>query len=337
MKEITAVFVHLGGKVPRYLKKNLIRHLSVFPKVPLLVICDNPDVAKTIESLGVSTYLRSSSFEYVTRQAFGYSPKFRNGFWDSTFNRLIAVSEWLLLNPSTKVLHIESDVILTADFPWASLTREHNALWFEVNEDHDCAALLFLPDAGAADWLMVELGKAIALDPSLTDMTALSVVRARGDARVRLFPTLREESFDLIDTGHFEGVFDAATLGMYVLGRNPRNFYGITQLRKPTPEHFVDPLKFEFESSGEGLIRVSNKFGSTKVFNLHVHSKSSKVFSKSGNKYIANMLEKANDHKPGWQFSLDGFLGWVLDFSQSVFNSSLIPNLRRRFLKRRNF
>lgn len=332
--ETILVFVHLGVKLPRYLVANISRTKALFPDLRVLLIGDSLEVLASAATLGVDTYLHDVEVQDNSTGSFGYSQAFRGGFWSATKNRLFALADWHVRNEDLRVLHLESDVMVFRDFPWENFESLGSLAWLKVNHDHDCAAILYSPNGVASKWLSERLREEVAEDASVTDMVALSRIRKRSPASIYLLPTWsrnwpngNSDHFkELCNDSAFPGIFDAATLGMWLLGRDPRNHRGFTKFLMDTPEHLVDATVVDFEPEGFDRLQVSVSGIGKSLYNLHVHSKNPRALGQPDSRELSMRIWKARNHQPYGELSLLAAMTSLIETLQSIFNRQLIPN-----------
>ena len=110
------VYAHFGSQIPSYLLKNLsnVSENSPNHKVVLLSDQSRPRKLKSAVQHMMITH------DLVWRQIQGklQHPKdFRKNFWFTSLIRLYELGKFACLN-NCKLIHVESDVILSDDFPF---------------------------------------------------------------------------------------------------------------------------------------------------------------------------------------------------------------------------
>ena len=119
----------------------------------------------------------------------------------------------------------------------------------------------------------------------------------------------------------FDGIFDPQALGMWLAGIDPRNNYGVTRIH--SEEIFengisiVNPTEERFSIDKNGNIYFEISKEKLPIFNLHVHSKNRKLFSKQWISEITRLIDLANKRKT-----------LIREFNLHVLISLLIANYR---------
>lgn len=324
-KEIEIVFVQLGEKLPAHLISNLILVNQLFPSISINLLTSpvNKFNSKVPGFVSISTFQPDLKLDLLLKNK-SRNLAFRNGFWRYSLERLFAIADFHLTRPEKSLLHIESDVLLLNGFPLGNFSSLEKIAWMTVDAKKDIASLMYFPNAELSQEFSRDLFNFVSSDTSPTDMTALNSLRRNNSHKYTLLPTWSHESEELHTNlsadgesnsmfGH--GIFDAAGIGMWLTGIDPRNNYGIT---KYFASHlfeegafYVNPSAFMLEVSQNGKIFYKTENSDLQVFNLHVHSKSSRVFSQDCIKEITRLALLSNKLVPYQEFSLRIFLGLI--------------------------
>ena len=298
-----AVFVHLGKSPAKHLWLNLARHQQIFPDVKTYLILDQPRHLKNVPD-GIHTHFFKRENKFLNEQIFNaHDQKFRRGFWRYSLERLFALAEFHKTIPLSPILHIESDVFLLPNFPWSTFTAIKTPMWNNYNFERDVSALLFYPNFDAHSRTIGQIQELLSQNSSHTDMTILAELRNRHNDEFAFFPSLSnyipelknisnksENSFlERVSKKNIfsEGVFDAAPIGMWLLGHDPRNNYGKAFIHDSSPinsgDSLVDPSGVNYEIDDQGNLFIVSKLSGNRVnlWCLHVHSKSLRIFSKN--------------------------------------------------------
>ncbi len=235
----------------------------------------------------VYIYEREKSLEaYIA--SLNHNPAFRKGFWIFSLERFFALNSWHLENPSATFLHIESDILIMKNFPWNSFNGIDKLTWCRFNQHEDVASFVYSPNVQATVLLVEKLKEQISVNNKSTDMSALGAISNQNDVNIlpRLgFDEERVGTLNLANSNHthqFHGVFDEATIGMWLIGQDPRNNFGISKKFRVLTHADVDPSKYIFRYSSKNVLTASRNGKEVSVYNLHVHSKKLLLFSKYG-------------------------------------------------------
>jgi hypothetical protein len=315
-----AVFVHLGKSPVNHLWLNLQRHQRLFPQIKTYLILDEKRHLKNVPS-GIEIYFFKRESNFLDESVFNaHDQKFRRGFWRFSLERLFALAEFHKSIPQKSILHIESDVFLLANFPWSTLSSVETPMWNNYNFERDVSALLFYPNYQAHAKTIRQVQELLVENPGHTDMTILAELRNRYSDEYNFFPSLSNIVAELKNslnqceskfierlkcTDIFEnGVFDAAPIGMWLLGHDPRNNYGKAFIHDPSPiasgDSIVDPSSVGYEMDDQGNLFLVSKLSGLKInlWCLHVHSKSLQIFSKNWDLELRKFVHMTNTPFP---------------------------------------
>jgi hypothetical protein len=332
------VFVHLGKAKAPHLWLNLQRTQTLFPSASIhLIIEERTSVPKYIrEFVVIHIYVRTIEISKLREQHM-LASGFRNGFWWFSLERLIALGQAHNAIGNSGIIHLESDVMLMPNFPFHFFELEKLS-WCRYNEIRDVASILYSPDIQKTEWLITQIINSYVLNPTHTDMTILSEISNSHADKVCVLPylgnhevDLRNKKFNLKSAGleisnsdhDPQGIFDAAPLGMWLCGQDPRNHYGFTRFEMrniiESGDSYIDPSKFEFSYRTDSGLRISAGSDALSIWNLHIHSKNLKLLSNN------------------WEAELQRILacrGQRSEFSVRIFCSLVISNLKQRTLLR---
>ena len=301
------VFVHLGLEPIVYLENNLDTAAHFSPTSEIIVVVNAAHPLRT--TLAADPRYRIVCVEDLTRSVahdtFMSTSRldraFRGGFWHFAVERLFvldAVYNALDLAPG---FHIESDnlIFFDADVMAGRLTPLYPGMAATFDADDRCVpAVLFINDASALTRLAEFMADAtINAPPKLhqNDMRMLAAFRqvnARNviDGLAIVPPDYPRELCSMtgkrpadpdLYSRHFDrvrSVFDAAALGQYMFGVEPRSLIGHRDTHGFINETCVfDPsvLDYVFLPGPRGRAQpyVRTASGLWPINNLHIHSK----------------------------------------------------------------
>jgi hypothetical protein len=243
---------------------------------------------------------------------------FRNGFWSLTILRFFALLDCMQKLELSKVLHIELDIKLMPTFPWQALENlQYEISYPQVTDQDGSASILYINRTKGLVEMLAEFSRQMRMSPNSTDMSLLGLYKRMHPSRVGLLPTFPGQTQTVLPWEL--GCFDAATLGMFLTGTDPRNSRGWIHFQKKQPNHIVDIAQFEdIGFIGKSLIFRSQ--GQTApIFNLHIHSKQPALFTDAG-------IEKAISKIKGKGIK-------KTKFKLLVFVKMVLGSVRRRLLR----
>jgi hypothetical protein len=348
---IEIVFVHLGSNKVDHLIANIKLIRNFFPEVSInCVVSDHSPLLGELPSYVNTLVYKASLQTQNLLQNKVQDASFRGGFWRYTFERLIAINLVYTNranNSNCSLLHVESDVLLLPNFPFSRLKNLSHIHWLPVNSDKDAASLMYFPNARLTGDFVNDLHNYLETTNEVNDMRALRFLRSNFPSKYRLLPTFNSNFPKLenrtgkntSETTFFDGIFDAAVIGMWLTGIDPRNCYGFTKYFATSKllesEFFIDPSPYPFKFiDKQGLYLVNNSF-CLPVYNLHIHSKSEKLFSQNWDLELKKLVNYSILKKPRTMFSFNIFVGLIQsNFSNStlcefIYNSPIFWILRK--------
>jgi hypothetical protein len=121
------------------------------------------------------------------------------------------------------------------------------------------------------------------------------------------FPRLNNLSSENFDKPKFNGIFDAASLGMWLTGIDPRINYGFTKYFDTNilikSNFIVNPWAYQFLYIKKQGLYLINGEKRVQIYNLHIHSKSMSFFSSTRDTTIAQLIKLSARGKVSIKFS----------------------------------
>lgn len=286
------VFAHFKTKLPKHLLLNIQRTIALFPDHQIFLISDRKVTKLNIS--GLATFHFTESPEWLEIENTLDHPKdFRGNFWFTSLSRFIAISHFANMHDGP-LLHIESDVIISPNFPFEALSRLKSSFAYPiVSHNQAIASCLFILNKDAAAELAKITLETVRLNPSTTDMYVLHELFTRYPEKVQILPTspAQENAFlgvsqdflnqTLESVGYFKGIFDGFDIGRYLFGDDPRNDRGFSVLRMKDPRTYLDASKLDFLFIRDGelpFVRDEADQSILPIYALHIHSKNLKLF-----------------------------------------------------------
>jgi hypothetical protein len=337
LSHLKVVLVHLGDSPATHLWENLRSLLSRFPNIEFVLVSDREhSQAPKNPRLTFFQYCRDQETQN-TLEGLAHDSKFRSGFWQLTLERFIALEKYHAFNPSSKIIHIESDILLLPNFPFEAFNTLPKLAWQRVDDTRDIASILVLPSFHETAWFINEMLKLLHNDNSLTDMTLLNSLRVGNPKRINILPSFSIEldaelhwngelngklaSELSSDEEFFNGIFDPAAFGMWLGGSDPRNYYG-RQILFDTSEilsggTYVNPARYKYIFNKQQLFCIG-KHSQTRIWSLHVHSKDLRLLGEDWQERLTLLVELSDlRHK-------------IIEFQFKSLVKLAISNLRNR-------
>lgn len=301
------VLVHLGPKSAPHLWKNLDYLQEQFEGFDLTLIVDHPKNISRAKRRKINYWIyKPSSQTEIAFQDSAHNLNFRHGFWRYSLERFMAISNFHQTQPSTQILHIESDILILPNID-PSVFKSPQLTWMKFNDTHDVGAVMFTPSAAESKWLADSMIELLRQDKGLTDMTILKRLRDSHPGRTNTYPCFIEDVGEII--------FDAAPIGMWLTGEDPRNHTGWCVLHRELPESVLRPEKLDFVLDSQGLRVVHNKSITKQVMTLHVHSKEVKLFGRNSEKTLANYVNLSSNKQLLRKFVLRKYFAVIFDYA----------------------
>jgi hypothetical protein len=266
-------------------------------------------------------------------------PHWRKGYWLRIYGRFLALRNYCNqsgLDPHTPVIHLESDMAsFITEQLLTEILHESDALnrMAFIDTETACPGVIVSRNAAAMAALCAAVLTDVHAGRNRSDMQSLAMADSH---LLRPLATLPEQSMRTMQvrTADAEGVlgqeqpaaliFDAAAVGQYLFGIDPRNQQGILMPGYRETRGGLDPGYWQNWSLAlceDGVTRVTAKAGDQLLVlaNLHIHAKIIIPRPEIGNEYWNTQLGIAN-----------GLIGARPQFvADSTLSRLIFRNLRR--------
>jgi hypothetical protein len=208
---------------------------------------------------------------------------FRNGFWRLASARFFYIRAYMERMDLKNVIHLENDVPVYYNCD-RLLDLVHSTKMYMPFDSYkrNIASIVYIPNAGILSRVMGYYNFA------LNDMENFAIIRLHSPALIDHFPICMaldsytdEQRYVCTNFDRFRMIFDAAAIGQYLGGVDPRNMAGDTR-------GFINEtcvIKYnEYKVlwiTGEDFIQrpflqINGEI--VPIFNLHIHSKNLSAF-----------------------------------------------------------
>lgn len=314
----TQIFVHLG-KLPLYARHYASLAAANMPGYRTVLIVDR-DVHTPIRDVEI---LRSQDLigeEFAASLADSLNriqvdPTWRKGYWLNVFLRYALIEAFVAKeNPSGNAIHLESDVL-------SALTPSLVEAQLETVRDQ-CLVPFVEVDKAGPGIMLARTGKSLsracsftlsALREGLTSSDMVALAKASDAGLVYPLPTAASApptsvaTIQVQDEGDALVAYDAAAVGQYLFGIDPRNNGGVLVAGYRERRGGIDPGEWRnwgLAMCSDGVVRVRCLIESQVVVfaNIHMHSKALVPQPTHGDSIwthalnVANGLEGAQAH-----------------------------------------
>jgi len=329
---VNIVFVHFLSKPPKYLTLNIERTINLFPEHKIFLITDLDQSNFKIKGLNYHKYKKEKNWTRL-ENLLTHDKTFRRNFWFLSVVRFLALADFMQERDAA-ILHIESDVIISSDFPFKLLSELESEFAFPiVNQDQAIASCLYIKNLTSANYLRDLTLTEAEKNSKTTDMHILRVLSKIDRDIFKILPSAPLYKQEIINDdkmyyenkksiSYFKGVFDGVDIGMFLFGQDPRNKRGFTTVRKPTPGAYLDVSKQSLAMTDKRDFPDIYDLNSQKmipIYTLHIHCKNRDLFNFTRSRSIISKAVHDSKNQPRTKFYL------------SVFVDSLKVSLIRRF------
>jgi len=216
---------------------------------------------------------------------------FRGGFWHLTSARFFFIHAFMKEYQVERIIHLENDVLIyyNCDEILTMSLLDKSEIYLPYDSfERSIASIMYIPDSNILERVLENY------DTEKNDMQ--NFINARKQGWIRGFPiwipdTIRdvnsERQFVSENSDDFHGfIFDAAAIGQYLGGVDPRNIHGNTRgfINEECVILYGNEGRIEWEideiNNRKLPIFIRNETGQKmRIFNLHIHSKNLSEFS----------------------------------------------------------
>ena len=293
------VYAHFGSQIPKYLLRNISNSAENIPNYSVVLLSDQSKSRKLKPSVQYMRVEHDLIWGQIQKKL-EHPKDFRKNFWFTSLIRLYELGKFATVS-NLKLIHIESDVILSDDFPFDKFLNIEELLAFPVfNQTMGIASTLFINGKEGGKLLMEWCISAAKVNSKTTDMLILGDLFRDHESKIKILPSFVDLKTDSVfdaelnsqaskNLKQFGGIFDGLEIGQYIFGEDPRNNRGFSLIRKRNPYGFlrIEKSRFEF-LNGRSFPYLSDTQGNLyPVFSMHVHSKNLALFKKNNSKIIA--------------------------------------------------
>lgn len=308
MSLMEIVFVHLNTPLPKYLMHNMRHCAAIFPDVNVVLLHNSPVFVAEIPRVKTVLVEPDSRWEELN-ELYSHPKDFRGNFWFTSSARLFALQSYMETT-NREFVHLESDVIVSQDFPFHIFKKIEQPLAFPIiSNERGVGSVIYVRNPEATQILTSTLVNEAKVNSQVTEMICLRKVFDLNRKSVQLLPigpihagayrNIDEEILIELLNAHeiFGGVFDGVEIGQFFGGTDPRNRRGAMLLRNDLVNGYAKikdwTLTFDYKRKFANL-KFKNQQTESKVYALHMPCKDTRFFmSKTQAHRIKKMCSKA--------------------------------------------
>jgi hypothetical protein len=221
-----------------------------------------------------SSTLHGNKHHYVPGKV--VDVKFRNGFWALISQRFYCIYHFMKMYDIQNVIHIENDVVLYYHCHLLQPMLNPNKICIPMDSYHrSIASIMYIPTATILGLLLDNY------NTNANDMQNLAFLQNQKPYLFDNFPICccrnshtPEQQFVSRRFDEFTMIFDAAAIGQYLGGIDPRNYSGNT-IGFVNETSVIKYSDFQFQWQRVEIKRPFLVFDEMliPIFNLHIHSK----------------------------------------------------------------
>ena len=334
---LALVTSYFGEQFPKYIKKNLKVINRDFKNCKKFFLSDNESSLKIAKRIGWETIQVDLEEEVGELSSLLlHDARFRYGYWFKVIGRILVLNK--VIEKGFSILQIEADVRLFQNFPFEKVYGTSNGIAYTLHtKATGSAAVLFLKEMSDFDFLKEQFLEEFRLNGLTNDMEILGKIWRNYPEKITVLPTISncghqanseigENYFsDAIQKyPHFGGVFDDLSYGLFLFGIDPRNNKGRRVLFKANNGQLVTPKNITLRYfKGRLFVKCEACHYEFFLFNLHVHSKNPKIFSRMQLTRVLNKTNRLDKSRERTEFTTN-----VVSRKLKGIRDSIIRNLK---------
>lgn len=321
MKTIDIVFVHLNSPIPLFLRLNLRSVVRDFPNSNVVLIHDQDDPPLLPRGVSGFRYSWSDNLGEINRNLM-HPKEFRNNFWLTSIGRFDAIRAFIAVS-NRPLIHIESDVVISRDFPFNAFQNLSQGLAFPVvASNRGVASNLYVSNLASAKKLVNQSIVTSKENPNTSDMEILAILASNPSEDCFSLPfSATSDDFLHISLGeektkktekaiqYFGGLFDGNDIGVFLFGSDPRNRRGISYIGQEIKGNFASVSNWEFVyEKNRKFLSVVDRDRKIPIFSSHVTSKSLFIFWHKTRPIAIKLAVVRRPRKPKVRFHILTFI-----------------------------
>lgn len=285
------IFFHSGSRIPSHLARNL-RHTRTQTTGKIILLCDkHSPVFPGVEVVQIEDWFDNTHFSRF-KQLARLPDNFRDDFWNKAAKRFFALSQYAQKHSITRFLHVESDVLLLGGLSFLRhLDSVGKGLFYPVlSENLAISSVFYCNEINIMRRLLRHFMTALPGESEMNILGRFAVAHRKHvfglpNVATELRGQNQEMRFGELEPTEELGFFDAAHIGQWLLGEDPRNRPGflvtnqyVARYGHNTFHEITEFLRESISADSRGLV-ISTRGKEFSVRCIHVHSKALYLFA----------------------------------------------------------
>jgi len=302
------VFVWLGNELPSWAKISLSM-CSRFNSCKIVLLCNKS--LGTVRGNFTQIYIEDfyQQPEFICKWYASKVNSFRDGFWIKTSERFFILEQYMLAFHINKIFHAEIDNLI---FNISGLANNLDLLQSGIFCPRDA------DNRGIASFIYINNVESLKILrryyetnylESINDMKFMGKLLNNQKNYFHSLPTdnslpVDNRRWGTLDPSLTGGIFDAASIGQYLLGIDIRNSYYPTfnGFVNENASRYINEFDFLIDKQNSNLYISENiNHPRIKVYNLHIHSKNFYIIKNVGLEKIILRLKQGQKTFVGWK------------------------------------
>jgi hypothetical protein len=327
------VFVHFNTQLPKFLKENIRTCMASFPNATVTLIVNNIVKDPHIKNLKIVKYEPDDKWKEID-DLLEHPKDFRNNFWMISISRFLAIADYMESN-NKEIMHVESDVILSKDFPFQKFSQLKSPISYPVvSKLRGVASTIYFRDSEIARKLADFALECIRKDSRTSDMLILRKFYNSypelvsplpfGPTAMTSYSSGVDDELILRSTQNqaiLGGVFDGSDIGVYYFGTDPRNDRGVSTFRVPIPESLANYNEWRLtldKNRAFPNISTNRKSIPVPIYSIHITCKDVNLFRvRTRNKIMSQRIHASQEKQTSKIYFL-------------VLSKQILKSIRRR-------
>jgi hypothetical protein len=269
------------------LRLNILSTFKNFPKHRVVLIHNQKKNFFLPKNIIQYSYTQSELASDIEK-TLNHPHFFRRNFWFASIARFDAIRSFMTENQGP-IIHVESDVILSSDFPISTFEDADFSIAYPVVADQrGVASTVYVRDLATATNLTRFCLSAVKTDPKTTDMEILAEYKSEPKQDFRYLPfgpggrdnyIEYEPVANQSDAASIDGVIDGNDIGVNLFGTDPRNTRGFSFLGQNIVGNYADTKNWKMVYSKKRKFISLLELGiEVPVYTLHATCKNKFLF-----------------------------------------------------------